>query len=191
MTDKLYKDNSKLNKATTNSVSSSLLGRIKHMNETSKHNLLIDVSGSMEESVHEEGKSRFETTTKRAILEDLLKKIPEDVTKFAFSQNVVEFKGELPFEGGGTRMGYAFEEVKAKGKKEIVLITDGVPDSEEHALQASAGLKIDIIYIGPQPQPTFLSKLANRTGGSFTNINLVKAGATKELENKVQLFLNA
>lgn len=189
--EELLYDQSKINKATTQAVGSSLLGRIKQINETAKHNLLIDVSGSMEEAVYEEGKSRHEYTTKRAILENLLTKIPDGITKFAFSHKVVEFKGDLPFEGQGTRMDFAFEEMKAKGKKEIVLITDGMPDDEQSALQASKGLKIDIIYIGPQPQPDFLAKLAGRTGGSFTNINLVKAGATKELESKITLLLNA
>lgn len=189
--DKVLFDQTKVNKATTSAVGSSLLGRIKQINETAKHNLLIDVSGSMEEEVYEEGKSRYEHTTKRAILEDLLKKLPEGITKFAFSQNVVEFKGDLPFEGQGTRMANAFMEMKSRGKREIVLITDGMPDNKQTALQESKGLKIDIIYIGPQPQPDFLAKLAGRTGGSFTNINLIKAGATKELENKVQLLLGA
>lgn len=189
--DSLYQDTSKVNKAATQSVSSSLLGRIKTIHETSKHNLLIDVSGSMEDHVYEEGKDRRESTTKRAILEDLLTKLPEGITKFAFSYSVKEFTGTLPFEGAGTRMDNAFRVMKDKGKRELVLITDGMPDNAESALEESKGLKIDIIYIGPQPQPDFLSKLAGMTGGTFTNINLIKAGATKELENKIQLLLNA
>ena len=189
--DKVLYDHTKVNKAASQAISSSLLGRIKQINETAKHNLLIDVSGSMEDEVHEEGKSYRERTTKRAILENLLTKLPEGITKFAFSHKVVEFTGALPFEGQGTRMDYAFEEMKNRGKKEIVLITDGMPDDAHSALEASKGLKINIIYIGPQPRPEFLEQLARKTSGSFTNINLVKAGATKELESKITLLLNA
>lgn len=190
-TDQLLFDAAKLKKAQTSAISSSLLGRIKKIQESSKHNLLIDVSGSMEDEVYEDGKSRRESVTKRSILEDLLTKIPDEVTKFAFSHTVQEFTGPLPFEGQGTRMAEAFYEMKARGKKEIVLITDGMPDNATAALHESKGLKIDIIYIGPQPRPAFLEELARKTSGSFTNINLIQKGATKELENKVQLLLGA
>ncbi len=186
----LLHDQTKINKAAT-SVASSLLGRIKKIHEAAGHTLLIDVSGSMEDEVYEEGKSRNESTTKRAILEDLLTRIPEGITKFAFSENVIEFTGELPFEGNGTKMSKAFRHMKDKGKKEIVLVTDGMPDNAYTALQESKGLKIDIIYIGPQPRPDFLEQLANQTSGSFTNINLIQKGATKQLESKIQLLLGS
>jgi hypothetical protein len=189
--EELLNTKSNINKSTTNALGSSLLGRIHAYKAEAKNNLLIDVSGSMEERVYEEGKSRHEYTTKRSILEDLLTKIPEGVTKYAFSYNVVEFSGKLPFEGSGTDMAKAFRVMKQKGKKEIVLITDGMPDSAHTALQESKGLKIDIIYIGPQPRPDFLEQLARATSGSFTNINLIKANATKELESKVQLLLGS
>jgi hypothetical protein len=189
--DKLYHDQTKVNQSAGNRITSSLLNRIKDFNEAAKHNLLIDVSGSMEDMVHEEGKSRNEAVSKRQILENLLTKIPDGITKFAFSYTVKEFKGPLPFEGSGTDMTTAFNRMKELGKTEIVLITDGLPDHAPSALQASKGLKIDIIYIGPQPRPKFLEELAGKTGGSFTNINLIKAGATKELESKITLLLNA
>ena len=94
---------------------------------------------------------------------------------------------------GGTNMGRAFVTLKNNNIKEFILLTDGQPDSETDALFNAKGLKIDIIYIGPQPTPQFLIDLAKMTNGNFTSIELFKLGNVggKELENKIKGFLNA
>lgn len=187
MSDQLYQDKTKLNKAAS-SISSSLLDRIKAIKEQKNHTLLIDVSGSMSESVSEDGRNY---TTKYQIMQDLLNKVPVQVKKYAFSDYTEEVTGQLPFPDMGTNLAGAFREMKHQGHNEIVLITDGVPDSERDALNESIGLKIEIIYVGPQPRPPFLETLARKSGGSFTNIDLIQSGATKALENKIQLLLGS
>ena len=187
MTDNLFQDKTKLNKSTS-SVATSLLDKIQRMKSQSKHNLLIDISGSMADWVES---NEGESFSKYQLMLTLLEKIPQNITKYAFDSGIEEITDILPLPRGGTDMSRAFDYVKKKGKKEIVLITDGEPDSEKDALLSAKGLKIDIIYIGQQPQPAFLDKLANATGGSFTNIDLIQAGSVLELENKVQLLLGA
>jgi Mg-chelatase subunit ChlD len=81
--------------------------------------------------------------------------------------------------------------MKSEGKREIVLITDGQADDPAGALRSAKGLKIDIVYIGPKPAPDLLNDLANASGGSFVDIDLLHKGATLELENKVTLLLGA
>lgn len=69
-------------------------------------------------------------------------------------------------------MHVAFMEVKAKGVKHIVLLTDGQPDSETMALKHAQGLIVDVIYIGPDPAPLFLEELAKSTNGQYGNNSL-------------------
>ena len=87
---------------------------------------------------------------------------------------------------GSTQMGAAFKYVKNVGIDHIVLITDGDPDSETHALQESVGLKIDIYYVGPEPAPHFLAALANQTGGKYGTATL---DDIKQLTETIRLGL--
>lgn len=66
----------------------------------------------------------------------------------------------------------AFEAVKAAGITHVVLLSDGGADEPKKALEAAKGLKIDVCYIGPEPMPEFLKRLAAQTGGTWKQGNL-------------------
>jgi hypothetical protein len=119
--------------------------------------LLLDVSGSMAEDC---GDGRAKIDALREIARDFA-----HVRQFCFSCDCVESRPAAA--GGNTDMALAFSTVKARGVRHVVLITDGMPDSEPAALAAAAGLKIDIIYVGPPPEPPFLARLAALTGGQY------------------------
>ena len=159
-----------------------LLSKVKAL--SSDKCLLIDVSGSMLDRVNNE-------QTKFSIMQNILNDI-QGYRRFAFDDSCREIKQDelLPRTMGGTRMHLAFEEIKKSNLKHIILVTDGIPDSEELALRDAKGLIIDVIYIGPQPVPYFLRKLTSLNNGTFADVNLLKDGAIKVLENKIKGFLN-
>lgn len=138
--------------------------------------LLLDVSGSM---------------GGQPILK--LRELAQQLNKFRrfeFSDDCVEL---LPHEkirnaDQGTKMGHAFRYIKKHGITHTVIITDGQPDSEHDALTAAVGLKIDILYVGPDPAPPFLEKLAKMSGGKYGEATL---DSLKELENTVRGLLPA
>ena len=65
-----------------------------------------------------------------------------------------------------TYLGRAFKQLKKDGHKSIVLITDGEATDPEDALEEAKDLQVEVFYVGPAPQPKFLSKLAKVAGGS-------------------------
>ena len=159
-----------------------LLSKVKAF--SSNKCLVIDVSGSMTDMINNE-------QTKWSIMNNIIKDIG-GYRRFAFSDLCIEIKQEesLPKWYGGTRMDFAFEEIKKNNLKSIILVTDGIPNSEELALNAAKGLNIDVIYIGPQPVPDFLKKLTSLNNGVFTNVDLLSTGGIKILENKIKGLLN-
>ena len=119
--------------------------------------LLLDTSGSMEEDCGD-GRSKL------AVLKVMARNFSETRT-FCFNDDCEETAPRRAI--GMTNMAGAFSTIKAAGMTHAVLITDGQPDSAEAALDAAAGLTIDIIYVGPMPAPPFLAHLAARTGGTY------------------------
>lgn len=120
--------------------------------------LLLDVSASMEEYIDSQ---------ERKI--DALRRLAREFSRerqFVFSHECVETR-DIPEPYGSTAMHVAFEKIKAAGVRRAVLITDGYPDSELDAAKAARGLTLEIIYVGPQPEPPFLKKLAAATRGSY------------------------
>lgn len=138
--------------------------------------LLLDVSGSMAEDCGD-GRSKI------AALKEIIMDFP-NTRKFCFDHRCEEVAPSAP--GGSTDMAGAFIYVKARGIKHCVLITDGIPDSEPASLQAAGGLKIDIIYVGPPPEPPFLAKLAGLTGGQYGAGSLAQQ---KQITQRVQTLL--
>ena len=90
------------------------------------------------------------------------------------------------YPASSTNMAYAFYRIKEYKHKEIILISDGIPDSEQDALKEAEGLKINIIYVGKKPVPEFLIKLAAATNGKFEDIDLINS---KVLEDKIKGFI--
>jgi hypothetical protein len=166
--------------------SNSLAARIKKL--SSKKAILVDISISMSEGLGN-GKSKF-TATKEVLgnVNDL------DARVFQFSSSCKEVTNreiEMPF--GGTNVHNALLYTAQQGIEYVVLITDGIPDSEDLALQAAAstGQKIDVIYIGPDPIPEFLKKLGEVAKGSFERVKLGEIGGITLLTSRIKGFLSA
>ena len=131
--------------------------------------VLIDQSGSMNAQDASGGKTRFDAAD--AELFRLQKQHVGQVGVISFSNHVRFCPGGMPIrEQGGTDMAAALNFARvADGASKIILISDGVPDSEGDALRAAAKYQYPIhtIYIGPEDGNgrAFLSRLANATGG--------------------------
>lgn len=138
--------------------------------------LLLDTSGSMDESCGD-GRSKL------AVLKLLARDFAETRT-FCFNDGCEETQPRKA--EGMTNMAGAFYTIKAAGITHAVLITDGQPDSAEAALDASSGLKIDIMYVGPMPAPPFLAHLAARTGGSYGATSLSQQ---QQVTQQIKLLL--
>lgn len=180
MTNEIEKLKSQLAK-TEKPSSTSLLSRVKSTQIAREKCILIDLSGSMAE-ITSNGASKYE------LVQRIMPEFAE-FTKFGFSSNCIEIKGsKLPLPGGSTQLDRAFIAIRDRFKK-LILITDGKPNSEYLAMEASFDLTIDVIYIGNPPTPTFLTQLAARSGGKFVAENLMLTGNVNLLENKIKGLL--
>src|SRR6266850_5843569 len=94
------------------SAETSLMQKLKNRNKV----LLIDVSLSMGEQINTE-------STKWSIMQNVLNDIVR-FRRFAFSDNCIELSEnqKLPRPWAGTAMHRAFDEIKSKGLKEIILV---------------------------------------------------------------------
>ncbi len=140
---------------------------------------LCDVSPSMDDLVGSTHHSKFEHLA--AALRDLMKGFPRLIivafSSTAATVNIADFEahatnrrrgGYSSLPGcniGGTMMGDALEYVARRWKpKKTILISDGLPDSEQHALDAVELLtgSIDTIYCGADADPAvaFLRSLS-------------------------------
>lgn len=186
--DKIKKDLEK-NQTSLASRMTDLKSKITNARKFANKTILCDVSGSMDAYVHTDESSE---APRRAI--DIVCEVLDHFKGarfYEFSTHCKRVDNIPPVTHGGTNLGGAFATVKADGIKEVVLLTDGQPDNESYALNEAKGLKLDIIYIGPAPTPPFLERLARTSGGSFSSVELIKAGSQEQLENKIRLMLNA
>lgn len=146
--------------------------------------LLLDVSYSM--SMDDGNGRRI----------DLLRKAVDTVPNlgstpiYCFSSAVekVENPTSIPEPSYSTALHFALQRIKADGFTNAILITDGEPDSEELALRDARGLRLGIIYVGPEPVPAFMRRLAQITGGTFDIQSLAN---TKQLSQKIAGYLPA
>lgn len=133
--------------------------------------VLIDQSASMADRDAPGGLSRFEAAD--AELARLQREHPGQVAVVSFSQKVAFCPGGVPSrEYANTDVAAALRFVRvADGACQIVLISDGEPDSERAALAEAAKFKhaIHTIYIGSEADygggRAFLQRLAAATGG--------------------------
>jgi hypothetical protein len=146
--------------------------------------LLLDVSYSMN------------TNDGRGRRIDLLRKAVDTVPNlgatsiYCFSEECVKVRGvrNILEPQSSTAMDHAFTMIRGAGFESAILITDGMPDSEEAALRASAGLTLRILYVGPKPIPDFLKRLAQMTAGTCESQDLAN---TKLLSQKISGYLPA
>jgi len=148
--------------------------------------LLLDISGSMGETVH--GESR-----KIDLLRELVFSLREKTT---FTQAVfdssVEWTDDVPEPRGSTALHLALNEAAQKRARRYVLITDGEPDSQHLAMAEAENLNapLDVFYVGPAENENaqqFLRELAAASKGLYNQADLA---ATAMLENKIMLALN-
>jgi len=175
----------KLNNQSLDKVNT-LHDKIERMNKYKNTTLLCDVSGSMSAEIESEDKN---SPVKRAV--DLVNEVLinfKGANIYEFSTHTYKVR-KLSEPNGRTNMACAFETIKSAGIKEIILLTDGMPDSQTTALDSAKGLIINIIYIGPQPIPEFLKMLAQVTNAKFTNVELIQQDAELLLENKIKGFI--
>lgn len=149
----------------------------------SKPAVLIDRSGSMFEDAEP-------NVRKIDALKEVLTLIQGPLHIIAFNTRCeVVSRDSVPEPSGGTWLSPALNELKKKGYKEAIVITDGdVNDiDKEKTLAASEGLNLKILYVGPDgKKPAFLDELAKKTGGFCNKEDLAMP---KELAGKIQKLL--
>ena len=153
--------------------------------------LVVDMSGSMGAHDAPGGLSRYEAAERE--LKQLQTSMPGKIAVVAFSSSVQFCPGGIPPRlGGGTDMAAALRFVQAAdGVAQIVLISDGLPDSEHQTLAVAGEFehKIDTVYIGPESGwdahgRNFLERLAAATGGKS-----MKSAAPGLLKEQVESLL--
>lgn len=151
---------------------------------------IVDVSGSMYTRDSRDRKSRYEVACEE--LAFIQKNRPGKVAVIAFSDTTVFCPGGIPiFGGGGTNLAHALRYAKIADVPgmNIVVISDGEPDSEREAIAVATTYKnkISTIYCGPEERPggrDFLDKLAKATGGQS-----LTADRAKELSKTIETLL--
>jgi uncharacterized protein YegL len=159
---------------------SDLANAKKQETEATQAFLLLDCSGSMAEYC-EPNRSKYQA------LSELVESLKKD--GFKFTQVAFPWHGggaaicaKIPFPEGGTPMHAAIELANIEDAKHVIIISDGIPDSE-HSTQLAAdaihkkGVKVDVFYVGPSRHSgeTFLRSLAKSHGGSFQATSLAKS----------------
>lgn len=131
-------------------------------NEFRTNVLLLDISGSMD---WDDGQGRRIALLRKAV--DLLGEL-HGINMVGFSDWAFEIDtaANIPEPMSGTDMAVAFRYCRKYGTN-VVLVTDGVPNSETDALREAQGMKFDIVYVGPEPIPPFLKRLSSVSGGTL------------------------
>lgn len=126
-----------------------------------KRRFLLDVSGSMEDEIH--------NVRKIDSLREVMGKYP-DANKTCFSTDVSNCD-KIPEPNGGTNLARALRFVKSVNPtpERVILVSDGEPDSKSDAKRAAVelGIPIDIIFIGEEKSDGhwFMEELAELTRG--------------------------
>lgn len=149
-----------------------------------KGTLLLDTSGSMMEMA-DPGLTKIEA------LNQVVKLLnPEACYEFNYACRKAD-RNEQFKASGSTNLLDALEMVKADGQKEIVLVTDGEPTSDRDlTLAAAKNLKVEIVYVGPEPRPQFLDQLAAVCGTTIISASM-KRKELKKLQRHISGLLTA
>jgi CBS domain-containing protein len=134
--------------------------------------LLVDCSGSMGARLSGTGQTRIEAL--RGIAKQVLSARKAPVMQFgAMDPNTGAWigfvDGDIPDANGGTPLAEAIEFARRNGAGRLVVISDGVPDDRDLALEAARqfGGRIDVVFVGDPGEAgsVFLDRLAQLTGG--------------------------
>jgi Mg-chelatase subunit ChlD len=144
---------------------------------TEMHVLVVDCSGSMAETT-DKGERKIDAL--RAVVAEVRERVACKVLAFghAWQPEIVD---SIPEPSGGTPLHDAITSAKSHRATHLIVVSDGIPDSQTAALEAARafGGKIDAVYVGPKSGsgPTFMQQLAGLTGGTSDALDL----AQKEL----------
>lgn len=131
--------------------------------------VVADRSGSMDDPIGSLKMTKYEHL--EVALNDIVKRYPK-VKVLLFDDRVLEWdKAKLPPTGGNTNLAKALSHADKNFKpKRTIIISDGLPDDEEAAIEAAQRMTgtIDTIYCGPDGHPAidFLRSLSQDTGGT-------------------------
>jgi Mg-chelatase subunit ChlD len=130
--------------------------------------VLLDTSSSMGDLIGSQNLSKFEHLA--IALDDVLQFWPKvRLVAFGNTVQVVSNPKKLPYPCGGTPLAQALVLAARWKPRKTIVISDGLPDREDLALEAAEELtgSIDTIYCGPDSHPAveFLRSLTRQTGG--------------------------
>lgn len=132
-------------------------------NRASQLVALCDVSGSMNQPIDVDWRK---IDTLRELISQL-----EEMPVWLFSGETWRFDRDEPeaLENieplENTDLAGALTTLKTEGYKRVLVLTDGIPDSEPDALRAARGFyEIRVRYIGKPPIPSFCEQLARAAG---------------------------
>jgi len=139
--------------------------------KTKRSLLLVDCSGSMHDLV--EGTAR-KIDKLRSVVETLRQTHPVPVAAFGVGHGGVQLVEHIPEPSGTTPLHSAIDFARIQEANHLVVVTDGVPDSEPAALEAARlfGGSIDVFFIGNERTldgargAAFCARLAKQSGGS-------------------------
>lgn len=151
--------------------------------------LLIDVSGSMKETMRN-GKERI--TALREVVADIQKNSPTKMIAFGGHDGGAYMTATVPNAGGGTPLAEAIRLAKTQNIGRAVVISDGMPNNAQDAMTAAKefGGRIDVVFVGDPGEPgeAFLKELAEMTGGTEFHGDLSQP---KELGAKISGLLGS
>ena len=142
--------------------------KLRFANASDEIIVLCDCSGSMADRLGDLTTSKWEHL--RITLEDILKTHPK-IRVIAFASDAELASGaSLPTPCGGTDLARGLQLAGQFKPRKTIVISDGMPDSKEHARAAADAMTgaIDTIYCGPDGETEaigFLRSLARSTGG--------------------------
>ena len=145
--------------------------------------LLLDTSGSMAEYL-EDGQTKFQ----RMLDEVKVFLSKYEAWQFDCKPRQIQNR-QVRTPRGSTDLALALEELAGRV---ILLVTDGMPNNEEAAIEAAKNVrKMSVIYIG-DPNPVaeqFLEDLAEAAGGKFETADLNIQNSSKALGTKIRGLL--
>lgn len=134
--------------------------------------VLVDISGSMADYDGTD-KARYERA--QEVLDQLQRDYAGKIILASFDYDAeFQFTGRLPLPRGGTNLAGALNFVRDLSEAyQIILVTDGRPDSPQEALESAKRLAspLNIMFVGAENDVyarDFLDELAKATGGSLS-----------------------
>jgi len=142
--------------------------------------IIIDTSGSMQSKDSRDDRSRYDVACEE--LANIQNSMPGKIAVLAFSDSVIFCPNGQPYNfGGSTDLASALKYARVADVPgmRFILISDGEPNDEKHALSEARLYKnrIDVIYVGPELEQSgrdFLNRLANTTGGKYVTVDRAK-----------------